>query len=198
MGDVPQQRLSRSAHQQVCESAGPVGQRGEPASGVSNPDGSPIWKVAVRSTEAARWTANSWKAGSQVGCPRRIMPMHSENIAQRGWVARAAGESSAAAPGEFGTGGLLSSQLLGQFACDSVLQAVFLTGSGAILNLGRDVRTISPAQRRALVARDRGCVIPEPPEPPAERSRLTPGSIVSRPEAIPVNVESLGQARVHQ
>ena len=45
-------------------------------------------------------------------------------------------------------------------ACDAVLQAVVLDRSGAILDLGRTVRTVTPAQRRALLGRDRGCVIP--------------------------------------
>jgi len=61
---------------------------------------------------------------------------------------------------ETATGGLISARLLGRFTCDAVLQAVLLTRDGAILNAGRDVRTATPAQRRALVARDRGCVIP--------------------------------------
>jgi len=61
---------------------------------------------------------------------------------------------------ETSTGGLISSRLLGRFACDAVLHAVLLTKDGAILNAGRDVRTATSAQRRALVARDRGCVIP--------------------------------------
>jgi HNH endonuclease len=61
---------------------------------------------------------------------------------------------------EFGSGGLVDPQFLAQFSCDSTLQAAFLSPSGAILDLGREVRTITPAQRKALVARDRGCVIP--------------------------------------
>jgi hypothetical protein len=31
---------------------------------------------------------------------------------------------------------------------------------GAVLDLGRSVRTVTPAQRRALIARDRGCIVP--------------------------------------
>jgi hypothetical protein len=60
---------------------------------------------------------------------------------------------------ETSTGQLVPPRLLGRFVCDAVLQAVTLTYEGAVLSLGRDVRTVTPAQRRALVARDRGCVI---------------------------------------
>ena len=37
---------------------------------------------------------------------------------------------------------------------------MFLSPTGAVLNLGRTVRTVTPNQRRALTARDKGCVIP--------------------------------------
>jgi hypothetical protein len=44
--------------------------------------------------------------------------------------------------------------------CDCVLERVLLAPNGAVLNLGRTVRTATPAQRRALHARDGGCVWP--------------------------------------
>jgi hypothetical protein len=49
---------------------------------------------------------------------------------------------------------------LARFFCDAVLQAAITTDDGQVLNLGRAQRTISPPQRRALTARDGGCVIP--------------------------------------
>jgi len=44
--------------------------------------------------------------------------------------------------------------------CDGVLERVLLAPNGAVLNLGRSVRTATAAQRRALHARDRGCIWP--------------------------------------
>jgi hypothetical protein len=44
-------------------------------------------------------------------------------------------------------------------------QEVDVTEAGAILNLGRTQRCASPAQRRALAVRDKGCVIPACPIP---------------------------------
>jgi hypothetical protein len=58
-------------------------------------------------------------------------------------------------------------RLLGRFACDSVLQKALMSCNGAVLDLGRETRTVSRAQRRALNARDRGCVIPGCSAPPA-------------------------------
>jgi hypothetical protein len=42
-----------------------------------------------------------------------------------------------------------------------------MSRNGAVLDLGRETRTVSRAQRRALNARDRGCVIPGCSAPPA-------------------------------
>ena len=55
---------------------------------------------------------------------------------------------------------------LGRLGCDAILTRVLLAPSGAVLDLGRSVRTASPAQRRALAARDGGCVIPGCTAPP--------------------------------
>ncbi len=62
--------------------------------------------------------------------------------------------------------GPIGPRLLGRLACDSLMQKVLLSSGGAVLDLGRDTRTVSRAQRRALNARDRGCVIPGCSAPP--------------------------------
>jgi hypothetical protein len=52
--------------------------------------------------------------------------------------------------------GPLSPAWIARFACDSAVEAV----SPEKLFLGKTVRTVTPAQRRFLTARDGGCVIP--------------------------------------
>jgi hypothetical protein len=59
-----------------------------------------------------------------------------------------------------GSDAAVGPRLLGRWLCDALLQRVLLAPGGAVLDLGRTVRTVSPAQRRALAGRDRGCVIP--------------------------------------
>jgi hypothetical protein len=71
------------------------------------------------------------------------------------WIPRDSGSCA-----DTSNGTILDDRLLGRFLCDSVLQAVFLSPSGAALSLGRSVRLATTAQRKALTARDRGCVIP--------------------------------------
>jgi hypothetical protein len=56
--------------------------------------------------------------------------------------------------------GAVGPGLLGLMTCDALIERVLLAPNGALLDLGRAVRTITPPQRRALIARDRGCVIP--------------------------------------
>jgi Domain of unknown function (DUF222) len=56
--------------------------------------------------------------------------------------------------------GPLTTGTFARLGCDALLQAVILSTSGAVLNLGRTVRTVTAAQRKALTARDQGCVIP--------------------------------------
>ncbi|TNM59558.1 DUF222 domain-containing protein [Streptomyces sp. NP160] len=63
----------------------------------------------------------------------------------------------------------LSTAALQHLACSALLHAVTLSCQGpaaAALALGRSVRLFSPAQRRAMLARDGGCVIPGCTAPP--------------------------------
>jgi hypothetical protein len=63
--------------------------------------------------------------------------------------------------------GPLDAGTLNRLVCDAVVQPVVLGGGGGVLALGRATRTATRAQRRALVARDRGCVVPGCTAPPA-------------------------------
>jgi hypothetical protein len=47
-----------------------------------------------------------------------------------------------------------------RLTCDAVIEVLHLDDHGQPLNLGRKRRTVTPAQRRALEARDRGCRFP--------------------------------------
>jgi len=54
---------------------------------------------------------------------------------------------------------LTTSRTARRHACDSSICRIVVDGDSEILDLGRRTRTISPALRRALVARDDGCVV---------------------------------------
>jgi hypothetical protein len=56
--------------------------------------------------------------------------------------------------------GPLPATVLSRLLCDSGLQRVLMSPGGAVLDLGRSVRLATPAQRKALMARDGGCAVP--------------------------------------
>jgi Domain of unknown function (DUF222)/HNH endonuclease len=53
----------------------------------------------------------------------------------------------------------VSAEFLRRVACDSELTCILIDETGDPLSVGRTSRTFTPAQRRALVARDRCCVL---------------------------------------
>ncbi|HEX6232490.1 MAG TPA: DUF222 domain-containing protein [Jiangellaceae bacterium] len=63
-------------------------------------------------------------------------------------------------PGQIHWGGAISPAAAKRIACCAVIQRVLLDPTGAVLDLGRDYRTATPAQFAALTARDRGCAFP--------------------------------------
>ncbi|WP_461142701.1 HNH endonuclease signature motif containing protein, partial [Spelaeicoccus albus] len=56
--------------------------------------------------------------------------------------------------------GLVDAGMVARTACDAVFERIILDANGAILDLGTGVRLATPAQRRALEARDKGCTFP--------------------------------------
>ncbi len=63
-------------------------------------------------------------------------------------------------PVDLGTGTAMDLISFGIFLCDAVLSTTMGTADGAVLDQGRRTRLTTPAQRRALIARDRGCIVP--------------------------------------
>ncbi|WP_336711344.1 HNH endonuclease signature motif containing protein [Arthrobacter sp. USHLN218] len=57
-------------------------------------------------------------------------------------------------------GGLITPRTVRKMACDADLIPIVLGGKGEVLDVGRAQRLFTPAQRRALVARDKGCAFP--------------------------------------
>ena len=58
------------------------------------------------------------------------------------------------------TGTVLGAADLRRIACDTQVVPVVMGGPGEVLDVGRAKRTIPPAIRRALIARDQRCVWP--------------------------------------
>ncbi|WP_051342311.1 HNH endonuclease signature motif containing protein [Pseudonocardia spinosispora] len=73
-------------------------------------------------------------------------------------------------------GGQLSAAQTRMLLCDAKILPVVLGGESQILDVGREKRTATPAQRAAITARDGGCAHPGCDQPPhhCEIHHLTP------------------------
>ncbi|GAA4016562.1 HNH endonuclease signature motif containing protein [Allokutzneria multivorans] len=61
----------------------------------------------------------------------------------------------------------ITARLVRQIACDANILPVLLGGEGRPLDVGRNNRTATPAMRKALAVRDKGCAFPGCDRPPA-------------------------------
>ncbi|MGF9662296.1 DUF222 domain-containing protein [Arthrobacter crystallopoietes] len=68
--------------------------------------------------------------------------------------------TAAGTAGQAVFGGLITPRTVRKMACDADLIPIVLGGKGEVLDMGRAQRLFTPAQRRALVARDKGCAFP--------------------------------------
>jgi len=64
------------------------------------------------------------------------------------------------------SGAALCPSAVRRIACDAEIIPIVLGGDSEPLDVGRKYRTVTPAQRHALVARDRGCAHPGCDRPP--------------------------------
>jgi hypothetical protein len=62
--------------------------------------------------------------------------------------------------GHVNGGEILSPTAVERIACDATITRVFVNPQGEILDLGRQQRVVTPAQWKALLVRDGGCVVP--------------------------------------
>ncbi len=69
-------------------------------------------------------------------------------------------------PGMTESGTELTVADLRKLACDAGIIPAVLNGRSEVLDIGRMTRTIPPQIRRALIARDQGCVWPGCDQPP--------------------------------
>ena len=86
----------------------------------------------------------------------RVAETRGWSAAERSWFADALRRHGDAVTSD---GSELDATAVATLTCDSVVQRVLMAGS-KLLNLGREVRTATAAQRRAIVARDRHCRAP--------------------------------------
>lgn len=77
-----------------------------------------------------------------------------------GAAAAAAKVARGILPGEVMWGGPISAAAVRRLACFAGIQRVVMDPMGAVLDVGRQYRSVTPAQYVALIARDGGCAFP--------------------------------------
>jgi hypothetical protein len=87
---------------------------------------------------------------------------HLSVIVERSTLSGAAGS----APAELGWVGPIATPEAQLIGCDSTVSRVVMDGPSQVIDVGRATRTIPPALRRAVIARDRTCVAPGCHRPP--------------------------------
>ncbi|MGH8908383.1 MAG: DUF222 domain-containing protein, partial [Egibacteraceae bacterium] len=70
--------------------------------------------------------------------------------------------------------GAISGETARRLACDAAVSRVIVNGPSQILDAGRATRTVTPAQRRALTVRDKGCVGCQAPAAWCEAHHIVP------------------------
>ncbi|MGH8905336.1 MAG: DUF222 domain-containing protein [Egibacteraceae bacterium] len=73
--------------------------------------------------------------------------------------------------------GAISGETARRLACDAAVSRVITNGPSQILDVGRATRTVTPAQRRALVVRDKGCVGCQAPPAWCEAHHIVPWAV---------------------
>ena len=68
-------------------------------------------------------------------------------------------EGKAGRPCELDDAGVITPRAARQLACDAKITRIITTGESQVLDVGRTTRVVSGVMRRALTARDGGCVI---------------------------------------
>jgi hypothetical protein len=95
------------------------------------------------------------------GAPRRSRPAKGVDvIADLDTLSGSPPADLAAARCEIEGVGPVARSVALRMACDAAVGRVLMRGRSEVLDLGRRTRLVSAAQRRALVARDGGCVFP--------------------------------------
>jgi len=119
---------------------------GRPGGAEPGVDGSPEAdeSVPISGTRAARYQV--------------VLHVDAETLSEEGGARTAVGDGSGRSELEDGT--RVAAETSRRISCDAGMVRIRHAPDGSVLDVGRRTRTIPPALRRALEARDRGCRFP--------------------------------------
>ncbi|PXW36221.1 UNVERIFIED_CONTAM: uncharacterized protein DUF222 [Williamsia faeni] len=132
---------------------------------VPEPDGSPDSRTtAQRTADALEQLLDSYleqedrptRGGAKPHVNLTVSPEHLQALQLRGL----GGVKPPALAASFEWTGPASASTAQMVACDSVITKILVDNNMVPLDVGRDHRTVTPAIRKALIARDQGCAFP--------------------------------------
>ena len=160
---VPQRAADALARMLLPGSSGPdAAERPAPGSGGCSDGDGPDPDTSTVSALASAGTTGRSNAGDEAW----LAPPATQMIVIATLDNLRSASSGPAAITDAGTE--LSAAELRKLACDAQVIPAVMGGAGEILDVGRARRTISPALRRALIARDQKCVWPRCDRPPLD------------------------------
>ncbi|HEX5018306.1 MAG TPA: DUF222 domain-containing protein [Actinomycetes bacterium] len=112
---------------------------------------------AQRRADALAEICSEWLAFGETGVVGGARPHVSVIVRQE---TLAAGQAAATEAGQLSWVGPVTATEAQLISCDSVVSRVVLSGESHVIDVGRATRTIPPALRRAVAARDGTCVGP--------------------------------------
>ena len=114
---------------------------------------------AQRRADALADICADWLEGINTTSVGGVRP-HLSVIVDHATLASTPQDRSGVAPGQLAWIGPVTASEAQLVGCDSTVSRIVMDGASQVVDVGRATRTIPPALRRAVVARDRNCVAP--------------------------------------
>jgi hypothetical protein len=112
---------------------------------------------AQRRADALADICADWLEGINTASVGGVRP-HLSVIVDHATLASTAHDRRDVAPGQLAWVGPVTASEAQLIGCDSTVSRIVMDGESQVVDVGRATRTIPPALRRAVVARDRSCV----------------------------------------
>jgi hypothetical protein len=124
-------------------------------------DGAPrdIRTPAQRRADALGEICSEWLSSVNTATVGGVRP-HLSVIVDHATLASQRGDGASVAPAQLGWVGPVTASEAQLIGCDATVSRIVMDGESQVIDVGRATRTIPPALRRAVVARDRTCVAP--------------------------------------
>ncbi|MEO8106095.1 MAG: DUF222 domain-containing protein [Actinomycetes bacterium] len=114
---------------------------------------------AQRRADALGEICSEWLSSVNTATVGGVRP-HLSVIVDQATLASRRGDGASVEPAQLGWFGPVTASEAQLIGCDAAVSRIVMSGESQVIDVGRATRTIPPALRRAVVARDRVCIAP--------------------------------------